>query len=411
MPLNFASVGRVLTGKFWGNSNRQLSGSTDATFSHGSHLSDFLHLTPALLAELIRTVWSAIFLILVGIFLTFNIQWSDQRWKNSGDDMKPLVDLGFRVLPETEKVFLADMFMLTLLAGSIFFTLFMAESNRARIIIVRRLFWLLGLLCFFRAITLSVTTLPSPKHCKPVDIGSFWFMLKQGVQLILGGVKACTDNIYSGHTIFITTSVILLRIYCKYPYVIYYSYAHGITGICLLVATRLHYTVDVILAVFITYATHSIYFFIVDLCIEKHFLHIRRAEERLGDKNLYQRVAYMPNMFNVSLVGIVRWMDGLDIRFSMEDEQTVAQTIEVSHHRQEALAAERGINVTIDNGDSNQHEENTSDDNHSHEDGSTEMREVTVKVPENALLEARNPPTASSSLSSSTIEVITSGST
>ena len=66
---------------------------------------------------------------------------------------------------------------------------------------------------------------------------------------------------------------------------------------------------------------HSIYFFIVDLCIEKHFLDIRKAEDRLGDAELYQRIAYIPNMFNTSLVGAVRWMDGLDIRFSSEGEE------------------------------------------------------------------------------------------
>ncbi|CAG8503843.1 10838_t:CDS:2 [Ambispora gerdemannii] len=411
MPLNFAKIRRVLTDKFWGNSHRQLSGSTDATILHDSHLSDFLHLTPALLAELIRTLWSAIFLVILGLFLTFNIQWSDQRWKYSGDDMKPLVDLGFKVLPETDKVFLADLFMLTLLVGSVFFTLFMAESNRARIIIVRRIFWLLGILLFFRTITLSTTTLPSPKNCTPVDTGSFWFMLKQGVHLILGGVKACTDNIYSGHTIFITTSIILFRVYCKYPYLTYYSYVHGTTGICLLVATRLHYTVDVLLAVFITYAVHSIYFFIVDLCIEKHFLHIRRAEERLGDKELYQRIGYIPNMFNVSLVGTVRWMDGLDIRFAMEDEQTVVQTIELSHHRQQVLTVERerkaasNRSVTDSQHGEGACENDSSSPHHGDDDGSSTERHLSLTITENALPESKI------SSSSSSIQIGTSGST
>ncbi|CAG8749983.1 13797_t:CDS:1, partial [Funneliformis caledonium] len=106
-----------------------------------------------------------------------------------------------------------------------------------------------------------------------------------------------------------------------YKVIKYYSYLHGLIALSFLVATRIHYTVDVLLAVFITYAVHSIYFFIVDLCIEKHFLDIRKAEDRLGDAELYQRIAYMPNMFNTSLVGAVRWMDGLDIRFRCEGEE------------------------------------------------------------------------------------------
>ncbi|RIA84653.1 hypothetical protein C1645_831952 [Glomus cerebriforme] len=285
------------------------------------NFAEHLHLSHVLVAEITRTLFSMISFIFVGFLCTFAIQWSDYRWKTSGDDMKALVDLGFKVIPHTEQLFLADLFMLTLLVGSISISLFLAESNIARLIIIRRIFWMLTFLLSFRMITLSVTTLPSPKSCNPLVPGNFFNMLKTGVNLITGSIKACTDNIFSGHSIFITTSVILLRVYCRYKYIVYYSYLHGLVALSLLLATRIHYTVDVLLAVFITYATHSIYFFIVDLCIEKHFLNIKKAEDRLGDAELYQRIAYMPNMFNTSLVGAVRWMDGLDIRFSCEGEE------------------------------------------------------------------------------------------
>ncbi|CAG8607199.1 6461_t:CDS:1, partial [Dentiscutata heterogama] len=53
----------------------------------------------------------------------------------------------------------------------------------------------------------------------------------------------------------------------------------------------------------------------------KHFLKIKRTEDIIGDKELYQRIAYIPNMFNTNLVGVVRWMDGLDIRFRHEAEK------------------------------------------------------------------------------------------
>jgi len=279
------------------------------------------HLSPILIAEIYRTLIAMVAFILFGFLCTFAIQSSDYRWKTSGDDMMALVDLGFKIIPHTTHVFLADLFMLTILVGSLSINLILAESNIARLIILRRIFWMLGFLLCFRLITLSVTTLPSPKACDPIVSGNFLDMLKTGVNLITGSVKACTDNIFSGHSIFITTSVILFRVYCRYKIIIYYSYLHGLVALCFLIATRIHYTVDVILAVFITYSVHSIYFFIVDLCIEKHFLNIRRAEDRLGDAELYQRIAYMPNMFNTSLVGAVRWMDGLDIRFRCEGEE------------------------------------------------------------------------------------------
>src|ERR1041384_1791965 len=52
-----------------------------------------LHLSPHLVAEITRTLSSMIAFVLAGFMCTFAIQWSDYRWKTSGDDMIPLVDL------------------------------------------------------------------------------------------------------------------------------------------------------------------------------------------------------------------------------------------------------------------------------------------------------------------------------
>ncbi|CAG8688877.1 8453_t:CDS:2, partial [Dentiscutata erythropus] len=239
---------------------------TNNTLSSNSfqiYLSEHLHISLHFVAELSRTIIAAICFVIIGFFCTFAIQWSDYRWKTSEDDMKALVDLGFETIPETEYIILADLFMLSLLVGSVSLNLILAESSIARLIIVRRIFWMLCFLLFFRMITLSVTTLPSPKPCIPMEPGNFLQMLKNGVDLITGSAKACTDNIFSGHSIFITT----------------------------------------------------------------------RAEDRLGDKDLYQRIAYMPNMFNISLVGAVRWMDGLDIRFTCEGEEILDATRERARRR------------------------------------------------------------------------------
>jgi hypothetical protein len=170
-----------------------------------SNIAKHLHLSPLLVAEITRTFFAMTAFVLSGFICTFAIQWSDYRWKTSGDDMMALVDLGFKVIPYTNRLFLADLFMLTLLVGSLGTNLFLAESNIARLIIVRRIFWMLAFLLAFRMVTLSVTTLPSPKACHPLVPGDFFNMLKTGMDLITGTIKACTDNIFSGHSIFVTT--------------------------------------------------------------------------------------------------------------------------------------------------------------------------------------------------------------
>lgn len=284
-------------------------------------LAEHLHVSPYVVAELLRTLISFISLVISAFVCTFAIQWSDLRWINYNKDMDPLEDLAFST-PKIDYVFLADIAMLTLLVGSLVINMVLAASNIARIIILRRIFWLLSFLLIFRGITIGVTVLPSPKQCAPLNTaGNFLNMLKTSCYLIVGSVKACTDNMYSGHSTFITLSVILLRIYCRYKLIVYYSYLHGLVALCLLIATRIHYTVDVIIAVFVTYSTHSIYYFIVDICFENHFLRIKRTEDIIGDKELYQRIVYVPNMFNTSLFGVIRWMDGLDIRFRHEAEK------------------------------------------------------------------------------------------
>ncbi|CAG8556101.1 6712_t:CDS:2, partial [Gigaspora rosea] len=217
-------------------------------------LAKHLHLSPYVVAELLRTLISFISLVISAFFCTFAIQWSDFRWTNYNKDMDPLEDLAFKT-PQIDYVFLADIAMLTLLVGSLVINMVIAASNIARIIILRRICWLLSFLLIFRGISIGVTVLPSPKQCTPLNtVGSFLNMLKTSCYLIIGSVKACTDNMYSGHSTFIT-------------------------------------------------------------------LRIKRTEDIIGDKELYQRIVYVPNMFNTSLFGVVRWMDGLDIRFRHEAEK------------------------------------------------------------------------------------------
>ncbi|RHZ52081.1 hypothetical protein Glove_465g44 [Diversispora epigaea] len=79
------------------------------------YLSEHLHISLHFVAEISRTIIAAICFVIIGFICTFAIQWSDYRWKTSEDDMKALVDLGFEIIPETEYIILADLFMLSLL--------------------------------------------------------------------------------------------------------------------------------------------------------------------------------------------------------------------------------------------------------------------------------------------------------
>lgn len=126
-----------------------------------------------------------------------------------------------------------------------------------------------------------------------------------------------------------------------------------------MIATRLHYTVDVVLAIFITYAVWSLYIAMIDVVMEKEYFGLQRQNEKylvfgsdtfkdvdtdetittaqdtsfagrrarlnkrmnrmrgpgIGyDRSEHDRVAFVPMQYNTWLTGAVRWCDGLDLR-------------------------------------------------------------------------------------------------
>jgi len=100
-----------------------------------------------------------------------------------------------------------------------------------------------SIIIFFRAITTSVTILPSC-HSKNCELQYSW------LNYIIGH---CNDKIFSGHT---SLSLVLLYLIYRYNLVnntlLYILIFIQILIAILLIATRGHYTIDVLLGYFIT---------------------------------------------------------------------------------------------------------------------------------------------------------------
>jgi len=164
------------------------------------------------------------------------------------------------------------------------------------------------------------------------------------------------------HRINRVTCAIQWRLYCKNKWVTYFSYIYISIGLYFVVATRLHYTVDVVLAVFITFAAWSLYIGMIDVVMEHEYFGIESHHEkyrvfdsisteyefaqdddnddisnghaalrvkmrqlehmlnrlrgpRIGyGQGEYDRVAFLPVQFNTWLRSVIRWCDGLDLR-------------------------------------------------------------------------------------------------
>ncbi|KAG0044085.1 hypothetical protein BGZ89_006185, partial [Linnemannia elongata] len=156
------------------------------------------------------------------------------------------------------------------------------------------------------------------------------------------------------------------RLYCKNKWVTYFSYLYISVGLYFVVATRLHYTVDVVLAIFLTYGFWSVYIAMIDVVMEREYFGIqshnekysafdststdyefssydnddlstrhqsdfhirrRRLEHQMNrirgpgigyGRGEYDRVAFVPMQLNVWLINIVRWCDGLDLRMRQD---------------------------------------------------------------------------------------------
>lgn len=105
-----------------------------------------------------------------------------------------------------------------------YFTKFYVDSSR--FIVVRRIFLLMGLLYMMRSITMYVTVLPvasktyfcSPKanNTSPLLVTKRVLQLISGFGLSINGKHTyCGDYIYSGHTVVLVLSYLIIK-ECKY---------------------------------------------------------------------------------------------------------------------------------------------------------------------------------------------------
>lgn len=124
-----------------------------------------------------------------------------------------------------------------------------------RFVMLRRFAFIMGFIYVFRGITLLVTTLPSSliDECRPPEIeltGSvgerFGFILS-----VIGGTAlTCTDNIFSGHTSMMVSCCMLWRVHSRlrrpFSWILYLI---ATAGILMILFTRFHYSIDVVLAI------------------------------------------------------------------------------------------------------------------------------------------------------------------
>ncbi|XP_075948111.1 phosphatidylcholine:ceramide cholinephosphotransferase 2 [Anarhichas minor] len=135
---------------------------------------------------------------------------------------------------------------------------------RYRSIASRRFFFLIGTLYLYRCVTMYITTLPVPgmhMTCAPKLHGDSQAKIQRILRLISGGGLSitnshllCGDFLYSGHTVMLTLTYLFIKEYSPRSFWWYHLICWLLSAVgvvCILVAHE-HYSVDVVVAYFIT---------------------------------------------------------------------------------------------------------------------------------------------------------------
>ncbi|KAE8589973.1 hypothetical protein XENTR_v10017884 [Xenopus tropicalis] len=176
-------------------------------------------------------------------------------------------------------------------------------------IISRRFFCIVGTLYLYRCITMYVTTLPVPGmhfNCSPKLFGKWEAQTRRILKMLAGGGLSitgshtlCGDYLYSGHTVMLTLTYMFIKEYSSprlwlYHWICWFLSCVGI--FCILLAHD-HYTVDVVVAYYIT--SRSFWWY--------HTMANQQVLKEESSANLLSRVWwYRPfQYFERNVVGIV----------------------------------------------------------------------------------------------------------
>ncbi|VDN06263.1 unnamed protein product [Thelazia callipaeda] len=217
-------------------------------------------------------------------------------------------DLVFAIIPEQDwAMVLGD--VLCSVAGIValgFITVF----HRYRFIVLRRLLFTITVLYTFRAVCLAVTRIPASydnnyRKCKepnheatPSTVLQRFFKhaFKFGLQISDNGKLICGDLLFSGHTIFVSTTTFYLNHYSPHSiWPLRWCLIITCTGgmICLSIS-RTHYSVDVLIAYWLSSFLFSIYHSFV-LLPHRIRVHTRAYRRLLLFWTMYELEANVPS--------------------------------------------------------------------------------------------------------------------
>jgi len=182
--------------------------------------------------------------------------------------------------------------------------------HKHRTIVARRICLLVGLHYLYRSVTFFVTVLPKPDasfNCAPqLNNTSVLVVLERFITLatgfgltINGNYVYCGDYIYSGHTTMLVSCYLIIQEYSpKRWFVLHYTFfISSALGVIFLLLQRGHYSVDCIIAYWITTRVWWMYHHLANDEVIKAELRNMNSESRTISHNNYLKRAWWWHIF------------------------------------------------------------------------------------------------------------------
>jgi hypothetical protein len=186
----------------------------------------------------LETILYIVFILFIINGSTYITNWLGKEFYESEFRVNSVFDLFHEYTPDFHKFeFLINIIPFAIL-GCLFFCGLPLDS-------IKEFAWKLLLIYVIRALTVITTILPKHEKCN-YEISTF------SLTTFLGG---CYDKVFSGH---MALTLLGTLIYYREKYISFSSFALiNIVEAVLIILTRAHYTIDVFLAILITYLVYD----------------------------------------------------------------------------------------------------------------------------------------------------------
>jgi len=242
--------------------------------------------------EPLKTLFAGIFLGTGFLATTISLAFTHERVPET----EPLPDLFLDQVNNQDWGLDASEMILT---AHLFLAVFIIMLHSHRTIILRRIWLILGLLYYYRAITMCVTVLPKadPTYtCMPKtprNETSAMMYVERVLTIISGGGLSingkhvfCGDYIFSGHTMTLTLCYLAIKQYSPRRFILLHwaSFLAALLGVIFLLLARGHYTIDVLLAYYVSSRLWWVY----------HTLAHNDTLKKAGPHNLLANLCWWP---------------------------------------------------------------------------------------------------------------------